>query len=118
ETQEQAFEEFDRAFANTGATSAGAAARDRGPLTLKDEAIIKRLPGINRQDPLIRSQLSPYATAREAVRRMAETPLEYAENARGVATELGGSVETRVKMWNAPLAKTLSQIDTLYARYY
>lgn len=118
EGQERAFEEFDQAFINTGGTSAGAAARERGPLTLKDEAIIKRLPGINRQDPLIRSQLSPYATAREAVRRMAETPLEYAENAQGVATELGGSVETRIKMWNAPLAKTLREIDTLYAKYY
>lgn len=116
--QERAFEEFDQAFVNTGGTSAGAAARDRGPLTLKDESVIKNLPGINRQDPLIRSQISPYNATREAVRRLAETPLEYAENARGAATEMGGSVETRVKMWNAPLAKSLRQIDTAYAKYF
>ncbi|KFB11026.1 hypothetical protein [Nitratireductor basaltis] len=118
EAQEQGFEEFDQAFINTGAASAGAAARDKGAVTLKDESLIKRLPGINRQDPLIRLQLSPLESGRQTVRGLAETPLEYAENARGVATEKGGSVETRVKMWNAPMAKAVREIDTFYARYF
>ena len=118
EGQEKAFDEFDQAFINTGKTSAGAAARDTGPLTLKDEALIQRLPIANRQDPLIRSQLSPLETTRQTVRGLAETPLEYAENAKGVATEKGGSVETRIKMWNAPLAKGVREIDTIYARYF
>jgi len=119
ENSEKEYDTFDQAFVSTGAgQSAGAAARERGPLTLKDEAIISRLPIANRQDPLIRLQLSEYDTARETVRRLAETPLEYAENAQGVATEIGGSVETRMKMWNAPLATTLQGIDADYAKYF
>lgn len=119
EGQDKAFEEFDLAFSGTGKpTSSGAAARDTGPLTLKDENIIRRIPIANQQDPLIRLQLSDYDTARQAVRGLAETPLEYADNAAGVATELGGSVETRMKMWNAPLAESLSGIDTTYAKYF
>lgn len=116
ERQAAEFDDIDRGFAQ--AQSAGAAARDTGPLTLKDEALIAKLPIINRQDPLIRLQLSPLATGRQTVRQLAETPLEYAENARGVATEAGGSVETRIKMWKAPLAKSLREIDTHYARYF
>lgn len=117
ERQEAEYESFDRAFVGAG-QSAGAAARDRGPLTLKDEAIISKLPIVNRQDPLIRLQLSGLNSGRETVRRLAETPLEYADNAAGVATERGGSVETRMKMWNAPLAQGLQEIDTIFAKYY
>lgn len=122
EGQAKAFEDFDRGFAEAGnaasAQSAGAAARDTGPLVLKDEGLIKSLKGIDRQDPMIRLQLGPLDTGRQVVRQLAETPLEYADNAKGVATELGGSVETRIKMWNAPLAKGLREIDTSYARYF
>ncbi|GGB10230.1 hypothetical protein GCM10011491_42730 [Brucella endophytica] len=119
EGQERGYDEFDNAFIAAGkAASAGAAARDTGPLALKDEALIKNIPLVNQQDPLIRLQLSDLDTARQTVRGLAETPLEYADNARGVATEIGGSVETRMKMWNAPLAKSLTDIDTLYARYF
>lgn len=117
EGQESNFDRMDRAFVGAG-QSAGAAARDRGPLTLKDERFISKLPLVNQQDPLIRLQLSEFDSGRETVRRLAETPLEYADNARGVATEIGGSVETRIKMWNAPLAQGLESIDTLFARYF
>lgn len=116
EGQAAQFEDIDKGFAQ--AQSAGAAARETGPLRLKDEALISKLPLINRQDPLIRLQLSPLDSGRQTVRQLAETPLEYAENARGVATEAGGSVETRIKMWNAPLAKSLREIDTHFARYF
>lgn len=118
--QVKEFEDIDRGFAEAGraAQSAGAAATDTGPLVLKDEAFISKLPIINRQDPLIRLQIGEYDAGRQAVRQLAETPLEYADNAAGVATELGGSVETRIKMWNAPLAKSLREIDTEYARYF
>ena len=85
---------------------------------MTDEGFIKRIPGINRQDPMIRLQVGPMDTGRQVVRQLAETPLEYADNAKGVATELGGSVETRMKMWNAPLAKGLREIDTEFARYF
>lgn len=118
ERQVAEFEAIDEAFAAAGGKSVGAAARDVGPLVLKDEALISKLPLVNRQDPMIRLQLGDLDTGRQVVRQLAETPLEYADNATGVATEVGGSVETRVKMWNAPLAKSLREIDTNYARYY
>jgi hypothetical protein len=119
EGQEAAFSAADREFGNLGrGSSAGAAARDGGPLVLKDEAFISKLPVVNRQDPLIRLQLNELDAGREAVRGLAETPLEYADNAAGVATEIGGAVETRMKMWHAPLATALREIDTSFARYY
>jgi hypothetical protein len=119
EQQGDEFEAVDNAFRAIGrAQSAGAAARDTGPLRLKDEHIIANIPGVNRQDPMIRLQLSDLDEARGTVRDLAETPLEYAENAGGMATTVGGSVETRIKMWNAPLANALRNIDTGYARYF
>lgn len=118
EQSEAAYEAADSIFGTGTAKGVGAAAREAGPLVLKDEAIIKNLPGLNIQDPLIRLQLGNSDVGRETVRRLAETPLEYADNAKGVATELGGSTETRIKMWNAPLAESLRAIDTEFARYY
>ncbi len=120
EEQGKGFTEADNAvFGNSGAArSAGAAAVEQGPTHLKDEGLIKRLWGVRSQDPLIRSQLSDFDSTRQTVRQLAETPLEYAENAQGVATEIGGSVETRMKMWHAPLADTLQQVDTIYAKYF
>lgn len=111
------WDNFDAAFSGAN-SSAGAAQRDAGPLTLKDESFIRNLPIINRQDPMIRLQLSELDSGRQAVRQLAETPLEYADNARGVATEKGGSVETRIKTWQAPLASSLREVDTLFARYF
>jgi len=118
ENQVNEFQAVDDAFRSAGQMSIGAAERERGPLVLKDENLISKLPLVSRQDPLIRLQLGELDAGRETVRRLAETPLEYADNAKGVATERGGSVETRIKMWNAPLAKTMRDIDTHYAKYY
>ncbi|MGX5846925.1 hypothetical protein ACWGTO_07585 [Mesorhizobium sp. PL10] len=119
EGQGAAWAAADKEFANLGNRSTvGAAAADVGPLVLKDEGFISKIPFVNKQDPLIRLQLSEFDDARQAVRKLAETPLEYVENAAGVATERGGSVETRIKMWNAPLARALREIDTAYARYF
>lgn len=119
EEQNKAFEEADIAvFGGGGAQSAGAAAVNKGPTEIKDEALIRKLWGVRSQDPLIRSQLSDFKEARTTARQLAETPLEYKANAEGVATEIGGSVETRMKMWNAPLADTLQQVDTAYAKYF
>lgn len=120
EEQGRGFDEADAAVFGTGgsAQSAGAAAIAKGPTHLKDEALINKIWGVRSQDPLIRSQLSDFDETRNTVRQLAETPLEYAENAQGVATEIGGSVETRIKMWQAPLADSLQQIDTVYAKYF
>lgn len=119
EGQQAVFDQVDSAFSSTGrAASAGAAARDIGPTVLKDEGILKGLKVANRQDPMIRLQLSDYDSARVAVRGLAETPLEYADNAAGIATERGGSVETRMKLWSAPEAQALQDIDLVYAKYF
>ena len=120
EEQGRGFDEADAVVFGTGggAQSAGAAAVAKGPTHLKDEALINKIWGVRSQDPLIRSQLSDFDETRNAVRQLAETPLEYVENAQGVATEIGGSVETRMKMWQAPLADSLQQIDTAYAKYF
>ncbi|WP_235818397.1 hypothetical protein [Brucella grignonensis] len=120
EEQGRGFDEADAAVFGTGggAQSAGAAAVAKGPTHLKDEELINKIWGVRSQDPLIRSQLSDFDETRNTVRQLAETPLEYAENAQGVATEIGGSVETRMKMWQAPLADTLQQIDIAYAKYF
>jgi hypothetical protein len=119
EAQGDEFDAVTDSFVSAGrAVSAGAAARDVGPLKLKDEALISKLPVVNQQDPMIRLQLSDLDEARGTVRGLAETPLEYADNAKGIATEEGGSVETRMKMWHAPMANTLRNIDTAYARYF
>jgi hypothetical protein len=115
EGQAAAFEDVDRGFR---AASAGAAAKDTGPLKLKDEGFISKLPIVNQQDPLIRLQLGELDSGRQTVRQLAETPLEYADNAKGVATEMGGSVETRMKMWHAPLYRAVRDIDTEYAKYF
>lgn len=121
EGQDAEFKAVDDAFVAAGngnAASAGAAARDVGPLALKDEALISKLPVISRQDPMIRLQVGNSDVGRSTVRGLAETPLEYADNAAGIATEKGGSVETRIKMWNAPLAEEIRVIDTEFAKYY
>ena len=70
------------------------------------------------QDPLIRTQTSPFVEARNAVRDLAETPTTLAENSRGIATTIGGSVETRVKMAHGPLSEALVGMDRAYSRYF
>ncbi|NKX16188.1 hypothetical protein HGG75_10665 [Ochrobactrum pseudogrignonense] len=84
EEQGRGFDEADAAVFGTGggAQSAGAAAVTKGPMHLKDEALINKIWGVRSQDPLIRSQLSDFDETRNTVRQLAETPLEYAENAQ------------------------------------
>lgn len=98
--------------------SAGAAATDaaRGSGELKGALGGERVFGW--QDPLIRLHTSEFASARNTVRDLAEAPLTLAENADGVATTIGGSVETRIKMANAPLARALLDMDDAFQRYY
>lgn len=100
------------------ATSAGAAATAdaRGSGELAGAMGAER--AFSFQDPLIRLQTSTFDTARDTIRDLAETPLTLAENSDGIATTIGGSVETRIKMARAPLASTLSDVDTLYSKYF
>ena len=82
---------------------------------IKDEALIKRLPLINQQDPLIRTMLSNSLETRRIVQQLAETPLKYTKNALGIATRL--PVESILKQSKAPLAKALQSMDDLYFKY-
>jgi len=70
------------------------------------------------QDPLLRLQTSPFSAARNAVRDLAETPLNLAENADGIATTQGGAVETRMKMARGPLSFALREMDDAYTAYF
>lgn len=100
------------------AVSAGAAATDaaRGTGELKGAAGAEK--AFSFQDPLIRLQTSSFPAARSAVRDLAETPLTLAENAEGIATTIGGSVETQVKMAEAPLAEAMADMDRAFADYF
>lgn len=100
------------------AVSAGAAATDaaRGSGELAGSMGVAE--AVRFQDPLLRLQTSPFVSARNAIRDLAETPLTLAENAEGIATTIGGAVETRIKMARAPLASALSDVDSLYSRYF
>lgn len=96
-------------------SSVGAARVQRGSGKLRNSLGADKAFGW--QDPLIRLQTSDNHAARQIVRDLAETPLELAENADFIPTSLGGSVETRVKLWDAPLAQTLTDLDQAYAKY-
>ncbi|MEP3277396.1 MAG: hypothetical protein ABJN26_22575 [Stappiaceae bacterium] len=96
-------------------SSVGAARVQRGSSELRNSLGADKAFGW--QDPLIRLQTSGSAAARQTVRDLAETPLELAENADFIPTSLGGSVETRVKLWGAPLAQSLTDLDQAYAKY-
>lgn len=88
----------------------GGAARVVGNIRVGDRII--------GQDPLLRLQTSPIQAARNTVRDLAETPLTLAENADGIATTVGGAVETRIKMAQGPLAFALRDMDNLYSQYF
>lgn len=96
--------------------SSAAADAARGTGELKSALGVEKL--LSFQDPLLRLQTGPFVSARNAVRDLAETPLTLAENAEGIATTIGGAVETRIKMAEAPLAQALGEMDTLYSAYF
>ena len=66
-------------------------------------------------DPLLRAATSPSAATRRIMQELAEQPLRTEGNALGVASPV--AVETRIKMWNAPLAEALTDMDESFVRY-
>lgn len=82
---------------------------------IKDHDVIKRIPLLNQQDPLIRTMLSESIETRKVVQRLAETPLKYEKNALGIATEL--PVEATIKQSKAPLAQALKHLDDKFVEY-
>lgn len=104
------------AWARAVDLGAASTASARGTGELKGALGSERV--VNFQDPLIRLQTSSIEAARNAVRDLAETPLTLAENADGIATTIGGAVETRVKMARGPLAQGLREMDDAYSQYF
>jgi len=69
------------------------------------------------QGPQPRLKVSPFNTARMTVRDLAEDPNYLEENAAGIATTVGGSAETQMKMARGPLGAALQEVDAAYRRY-
>lgn len=102
----------------TGLSSVGAASVERGSSALRDERLFDALKGLNNQDPMIRLQLNDLDAAKNTVRDLAESPLEIQANREGYATSEGGTVETRIKVWQAPLYRATRVLDDSYAQYF
>ena len=100
-----------------GGSTVGAAAATGAPtraeLQLKSALGLEK--GLAFQDPLLRAASSPATATRRTMARLAEQPLSYEDNALGVATPV--AVETRIKMWQAPLAEALRGMDEFFVRY-
>lgn len=83
------------------------------------EAKIKGALGVEKlvgfASPILRTVQSPAGTARRAAVELVETPFYLTDNVKGVATPI--AVETRIKMWQAPLAEALEDMDRLYVQH-
>jgi len=102
--------------------SVGAAATNTGDEALKGALGMEK--AIKFQDPSLRLQTGEFISGRRTVQEMVETPLTMRKNARGEATSpegLGldapGAVETRIKMWTAPLGESLHHMDEMFQMY-
>lgn len=68
--------------------------------------------------PIVRTQVSPAVETRQIASSMMETPLISKANIVGKSTTPeGGAVETRIKLWDAPLVESLTGIDSSYLKY-
>lgn len=113
------FDEADQALRSEipdGSLSA-ASARPQN-LDVASEGLIRRIPIVSKQDPLIRGMLSPFKSVREATGQMAETSLEYRANVDGETVFEGGSVETMVKLRRSMIVPALRAEGDLYADYW
>lgn len=104
------------------AGSAGAAAVER------PEDILKSALGSERafkfQDPGLRTLGSSSALTRRYAQELFEQPFAFTKSAAGeetapIGSSLGapGAVETRIKMWHAPLSDALQTVDDAFLRY-
>ncbi|MDB4261400.1 hypothetical protein N9878_00895 [bacterium] len=85
-----------------------------------DELELVNVGGIEQWgvSPLIRTQTSPEIVTRQMASSMMETPLVSKGNIEGVATAPeGGAVETRIKLWDAPMAEAIGNLDGMYTQY-
>lgn len=94
-------------------------AAKRREVTLEEETLVsaaglEKLP----LSPLARTLNSPSKSARLNMEVLAENPLLFKKNLDGIATgPEGGSVETRIKLWDSGLANGLADLDQAYFSY-
>lgn len=70
------------------------------------------------QGPMPRLIHSPNVESRNIIRDLAENPNQLAENSDGIATSIGGSVESQAKVWNGVLAEDVVRPRRqLYSQY-
>ena len=96
--------------------SAGAAAV--ADTTLAQEKLARAYKvdkAITFASPILRTATSPSLQTRRAAQALAETPFFYEKNALGMASDI--AVESRVKLWNAPLGRALEELDRLFVKY-
>ena len=65
--------------------------------------------------PMLRMATSGSMESRKAVQELVDTPFRYEKNALGVASPV--SVETMIRMWQAPLADSIQEMDRLFVKY-
>lgn len=109
---------FTRAVAEAQGGAAGAQVSTAGRGTGEQAGSFRVGQALSFQSPLTRSQFNELTSVRDIVRDLAESPTALAENDLGIATTIGGSVETRVKMARAPLAAALRDLDEQFQLYY
>ena len=99
--------------------SVGAAAAREPQLaeeTLKGAAGLEKTLGF--ANPYLRVVQSDSLAARGVAQELADSGgLEFQKNSLGIATAKGGAVEVRVRMWDAPLADSLMEMDRQFVRY-
>lgn len=113
-------EVFDRELAgNIGAAEAGsvgaAAARDT---TLAQETFTGALgaeKALAFSSPTMRLGSSPSVEVRRLAQELADQPLELRKNVEGVPSPV--SVESRIRLWQAPLAEAATGADDAFVRY-
>lgn len=111
--------EYDSALRSLGA------AENTGDLTLRREGALQAINALPilragvRSDPVLRTQLSPLQSARQALVRLAETPLQYAVNEQGLDVRNGTlSVEAAISQRERQdLARSIYDLQNAYATY-
>lgn len=71
--------------------------------------------GLLRTSPMGRTAMSESLATRQIAQELVETPFRYRENALGIASPV--AVETRVKMWQAPLSEAIQALDRAFVEY-
>ena len=104
-----------RAAEDEGGSVGAAAVRST---TLAEETLKSALgleKGIAFASPILRATTSPSIATRRTAQSLVETPFFFEKNALGLASDI--AVESRVKLWDAPLGESIEEMDRLFVKY-